>query len=95
VSAQLLDSQPVVLTQARPVYPLAMRIAGVAGSVVVDFIVDTQGIVQNAFVFSTTRSEFNQPSLTAVNQWTFKAGRRAGRAVNTHMQVPIVYTLDG
>ena len=44
-----LDQQPVARFQARPQYPFEMRRAGIAGEVVVDFIVDNNGDVQNAF----------------------------------------------
>jgi len=30
----------------------------------------------------------------AVSKWKFKAGRKSGKNVPTHMQVPIVFTLN-
>ena len=44
-----LDQQPVARFQARPQYPFEMRRAGISGEVLVDFIVDTNGDVRNAF----------------------------------------------
>lgn len=95
VTTTLLDAIPTPLKLVNPTYPYLMRLLGYSGEVLVDFVVDTDGRVQNAFAQSWTRIEFVAPSVDAVSQWTFKPGRRSGRRVNTHMQVPIVYQLSG
>lgn len=89
-----LDQQPVARFQARPQYPFEMRRAGIAGEVVVDFIVDNNGDVQNAFSMRSSQREFENAAVQAVSKWKFKPGRKGGRNVNTHMQVPIVFTLN-
>jgi TonB family protein len=86
---------PAVLTQARPVYPFDLRAAGIVGEALIDFIVDVDGRVVNAFVLRATDARFGESALAAVRQWIFRPGRNAaGRAVPTLMQVPIVYTLN-
>jgi RNA polymerase sigma factor (sigma-70 family) len=118
-----LDQQPVPKFQARPQYPIELRRAGVMGSVVVDFVVDANGDVQNAtvakpqvvpgesvilspFTVGATGERgavvpsdaaqrlFEVAAIEAVSQWKFGAGRKAGRTVNTHMLVPIAFTLN-
>jgi protein TonB len=89
-----LDQQPVPRVRIQPQYPFEMRRAGVTGEVVVDFIVDANGDVQNAYAIKSSQREFEQPAVQAVAKWKFKAGRKGGRNVNTHMQVPIVFTLN-
>lgn len=89
-----LDQIPVAQFQARPQYPFEMRRAGINGEVVVDFIVDTAGTVQNAYAIRSTQREFEAAAVQAVSKWKFKPGRKGGRAVNTHMQVPIVFSLN-
>ena len=88
-----LDVYPKVLSQVRPVYPPDLHAQGVGGEVLVDFIVDTTGAVQNAFAARSSNPEFIMSALDSVNQWKFSPGKVAGKNVNTHMQVPIVYTL--
>ena len=90
----MLDQTPVPKFQARPQYPFEMRRAGIAGEVVVDFIVDTAGDVQNAYALRSTQREFEAAAVQAVSKWKFKPGRKGGRDVPTHMQVPIVFTLN-
>ncbi len=90
----MLDQIPVPRFQARPQYPFEMRRAGIAGEVVVDFIVDTSGDVQNAYAIRSSQREFEASAIQAVSKWKFKPGRKGGRDVPTHMQVPIVFTLN-
>lgn len=89
-----LDQAPVPKFRARPQYPFEMRRAGITGEVIVEFIVDTQGNARNAFAVRSTQREFEQAAVQAVNKWKFRPGRKNGRAVNTRMQVPIVFTLN-
>ena len=119
-----LDQTPRPKYQARPQYPFELRRAGVTGQVVVDFIVDKDGNVQNAqaaksslanktgevvkLVPFTVATEgggsaagtvadatklFETAAVDAVSKWKFAAGKKGGRDVNTHMQVPIVFTI--
>ena len=90
----MLDQIPQARFQAKPQYPFEMRRAGIAGEVVVDFIVDTAGDVQNAYALRSSQREFEAAAVQAVSKWKFKPGRKAGRDVPTHMQVPIVFTLN-
>jgi len=90
----MLDQQPVPKLQARPQYPFEMRRAGIAGEVTVDFIVDPTGNVQNAYALKSSQHEFEAEAVKAVSKWKFKPGRKAGRDVPVHMQVPIVFTLN-
>jgi TonB family protein len=88
-----LDQVPRAKFQARPQYPFEMRRAGIEGSVIVDFIIDTAGNVQNAFAAKSSQREFEAAAIQAVSQWQFDPGRKGSGDVNTHMQVPIVFTL--
>jgi len=89
-----LDQAPQPRFQARPQYPFEMRRAGISGEVVVDFLVDTNGDVQNAYAVRSSQREFEAAAVQAVSKWKFKPGRKGGRNVITHMQVPIVFTLS-
>lgn len=88
-----LDQIPSAKFQPSPQYPFEMRRAGVTGEVVVDFIVTDQGDVRNAYAARSTAREFEAAAVQAVSKWKFRPGKRGGRAVNTHMQVPVGFTL--
>lgn len=89
-----LDQQPVAQVRTPPPYPSEMRRLGVSGEVVVDFIVDASGNVRNAHAVRSTQREFEPAAEQGVSRWKFKPGRKGGHAVNTHMQVPIVFSLN-
>jgi protein TonB len=89
-----LDQIPVARIQQQPIYPYEMRRAGITGEVNVGFIVDANGDVRDAYVMNSTHREFEVPAVQAVSKWKFRPGRRGGRAVNTRMSVPIVFSFN-
>ena len=89
-----LDQVPQPRYQAQPQYPFEMRRAGITGEVVVGFIVDSQGKAIEVYAVRSTQREFEAAAIQAVGKWTFRPGRKGGRAVNTRMQVPIVFSLN-
>jgi len=93
-SLDQLDQPPDVKYQAKPVYPFEMSRAGITGEVVVQFIVDVNGDVREAFALKSTQREFEASAVQAVSKWKFRAGKKGGKAVNTRMQVPIVFNLS-
>jgi protein TonB len=88
-----LDQQPQARAKVPPQYPFEMRRAGITGEVLVEFIVDSNGDVRNAFAVKSTQREFETAAVQAVSKWKFKPGKKGGRAVNTRMQQPISFSL--
>lgn len=89
-----LDQIPVARVQPPPIYPYEMRRAGITGEVNVGFIVDSDGNVRDAYPISSSHREFEVPAVQAVSKWKFRPGRRGGKAVNTRMSVPIVFSFN-
>jgi RNA polymerase sigma factor (sigma-70 family) len=87
-----LDVQPVPIDQVLPKYPPAYQKSGQSGEVLVDFVVGTDGSVINASAISSSDKAFEPSAVEAVSQWLYQPGQKDGNVVNTHMQVPIVYT---
>jgi protein TonB len=88
-----LDQIPIAKYRARPAYPAEMHRQGLAGEVLVDFIVDTDGRVRNARSIKSSRREFEESAVAAVGKWRFIPGRKNSHAVLAHMQVPILFTI--
>jgi TonB family protein len=87
------DALPRVTFQGRPTYPFELRRASITGTVIVDFYVKTDGRVANAVATRATDVRFATAAVNAVSTWLFIPGRREGKLVATHMQVPIIFTL--
>jgi protein TonB len=89
-----LDRAPRAKVQRPPDYPYAMKQSGTGGSVVVEFEVDTVGVVLRAEAISFTHREFVEPALRAVRQWRFDPGRRHDQAVRFRLVVPIEFGIE-
>jgi len=87
-----LDRRPAAQRLIRPRWPVDPRLTAQSAEVMVDFVVGSDGQVYNAVVANSTDKAFENSALEAVSQWVFSPGQVSGQAVNTHMQVPIVYT---
>jgi protein TonB len=95
IEISALSEKPIAKYQAKPVYPNEAKKAGLEGEVDVGFIVDPDGNVRNATALRSTSREFEDSAVQAVGRWTFKPGKKDGKAVFTRMQVPVVFSLKG
>lgn len=89
-----LDTRPMPKLQSHPEYPFEMRRAGISGEVLVDFLIDKNGDVLVARAVHSSQREFEASAVQAVKKWKFRPGFKNGHPVFTHMQVPIVFSLD-
>jgi RNA polymerase sigma factor (sigma-70 family) len=89
-----LDHMPQRTLGGAPAYPYAMRQAKVAGSVVVEFVIDSQGNVANPKIVRSSAPDFEAPTLAALAQWKFAPGAKGGRAVNTRVTQMFQYQPD-
>jgi periplasmic protein TonB len=83
---------PQARYQAKPQYPFEMRRAGISGEVVVQLIVDKEGIPRRVHAVRSSRKDFEAAAVAAVEKWRFKPGTADGLPVDTPMAVPIVFT---
>jgi len=90
-SAGDLDQGPQPVLQTPPTYPQELQKQKKEGRVIVTFVVDAKGRVQQPKVSQSTHPAFNRPAITAIKQWKFKPGVRDGTAVAAKMKVPIKF----
>lgn len=83
--------EPVYRTQ--PGYPYELRMYAREGEAMIDFIVDPNGVPQNVHAVKSTHPLFARAGESAVERWRFAPGWKVGKAVSTHLQVPIVFQL--
>lgn len=89
-----LDKKPQVLVQSAPSYPFELKHQGITGEVVLRFIVDRHGVVHDPALVAASHPRFADPALAAILRWKFKPGQKAGRAVNTRMEITMRFKLD-
>jgi protein TonB len=84
-----IDQKPRAVFQSPPVFPSEMRGKKVEGIVMVLFIVDAAGKVNNPRVEKSSHPAFEKPAIDAVKRWKFEPGLKGGQRVPCKMRVPI------
>ncbi len=81
---------------ARPAYPLAARLRGYEGMVLLSVDVSADGRVDDLTVKRSSGYEvLDRSALDAVRTWTFEPARRMGRAVRMRVDIPVKFVLRG
>ncbi len=76
-------------------YPEAARAEGVEGTVIVVFVINTDGSVQDVEILRGVGSGLDEEALRVVqNSPEWKAGEQRGRKVRTRMRLPIRFKLS-
>jgi len=86
---------PRAISTTAPIYPESMLWNRMRGEVLLDVVINTEGSVTKAKVVRSVNPAFDEPALKAVQSWRFTPGRRFGRLVDTHIQVPMTFQVDG
>jgi len=85
---------PVKLVNVRPIYPAAMRDAGLEGIVPMDALIAADGSVASVRVLSAqVHPEFARAAEDAVRQWRFSQTLLNGAAVEVRMTVSVRFGL--
>lgn len=90
-----LDRIPEPIFQPAPIFPRHLRSEVSIAEVLVEFIVDAQGKVAWAKIVSASHSGFEDAAILGVSRWQFRAGMKNGKRVNTRMQVPLRFRVNG
>lgn len=75
-------------------YPEMARKAGIEGRVIVQFIVNEQGEVENPKVIRGIGGGCDEEALRAVQNVKFKPGRQRGKPVRVQYSLPVIFKLQ-
>ena len=75
-------------------YPEIARKAGVEGRVIVQFVVDENGSVQDPQVVRGIGAGCDEEAVRAVRQAKFNPGMQRGKPVKVKMSLPITFRLN-
>ncbi len=80
---------------ADPVFPPALRSAGIAGRVTLQFVVGTDGRVEgnSVRVMSSTNKAFEEPAVAAIKRARFKPAKMRGNPVRQLVQQAIAFDI--
>lgn len=88
-----LDQRPEARFQPQPKFPLALKRAGITGSVIVQFIVDTNGDVRDAVAVRSSHREFESPAIETIMKSKFRPGKKGNAVVNSRLEQEVEFSL--
>lgn len=93
--AALTEEPPALLSAPPPVYPPALRDAGIEGAVMVRLVVDTLGRPEPGTlrVRHSDHPGFLAPAIRSLRLARFRPARMSGRAVRVLVEVPVRFRL--
>lgn len=89
-----VEKQPVPIQSPAPVYPETARRTGLEGTAWVKLWIDVRGNAHQAVVIKSDNDIFNQPSIDAAMQWTFKPAMLHDKPVAVWVTIPFKYKLS-
>ena len=91
-----VDEPAAVLRQPAPRYPRALSVAGVAGRVLLDFVIDTTGHVEPASIriLSSSHPAFEASARETLERSLFRPARHAGRTIRQRALQAIAFRLE-
>ncbi len=91
-----VDERPERLSGPLPRYPEMLRQAGIEGSVMLEFVIDTSGRVEAALikVLQSTNRAFEGPAKDVIRRSLYRPGRVRGQAVRVLVTQQIGFTIQ-
>lgn len=84
-----MESPPLPVSKAQPVYPPSLLKKGIGGKVLVACVVDDSGqVVSTSIKMSSGQPDLDKAAVNAVGKWKFKPGLKAGKPMKTTCIVP-------
>jgi len=85
---------PKPITRGAPVYPYYLRRAGIPGEVRVDFVINVEGRVTEAFAVKSDHPDFEEAALAAIRSWRFLPAEKDGRPVAFSVSQLLQFSTD-
>ena len=87
--------EAILSTCIPPRYPAMLQQAGIQGTVLAEFIIDTLGRVERSSfrIVQSSHPLFDQSAREAIMSCRYKAGRISGRAVRVRVQQPVNFNI--
>jgi len=84
--------KPKLLSRPTPVYTAEARVAGIAGKVRVEIVVDDRGQVTHVRLIEGLGHGLDESAMAAARAMTFEAAQRCGRAVSATFKVGFTFS---
>lgn len=89
-----VDQKPVVMRSFQPQYPPLAKQKNIEGTVILRFVVNKEGFVQDPEVYKAEpEGVFEEAALTAISRYRFRPAIKDGEAVDCIVRLPISFDL--
>ena len=84
-----------IVTSATPLYPDMLRLAGVEGSVLIEFAIDTTGriLIPTVEVLQSTHDQFTRAVMEALPRFRFRPAESGGHPILSFAQMPFEFRI--
>jgi len=87
-------TEPKVVHKADPKYPKEALKEGASGDVILDAVIDANGVVGEVSVIETPHTSLSEAAVEALRQWRFEpAQSKSGEAIDVCFSVTITFRL--
>ena len=86
-------SAPKLVTDLKPSYPADAVRRRVSGTVLLQCVVDRDGVPTNVEVVRPLDEDLDQAGLEALRRWRFEPGRKDGKTVLVQIQVEMAFSI--
>jgi TonB family protein len=86
---------PKELYTPAPAYPNGTATAGMAGMVVVDYVIDKTGTPINPVIVSSNNPAFEESAVQAILKWRYKPATSDGQPVESNMEQTLEFERSG
>lgn len=90
----MVDQAPRLIGRLRPMYPIEARRNGIEGRVILQFVVNENGRVQDVNVLMSPGSLLSDAAIDALQAARFKPGRINGNPVKVSMSKTLAFNLN-
>lgn len=94
VDDYLISKMPKVLNEVRVPYPAEARKQGIAGAVIVDLLIDGEGVVREAQLVKGLSAELDNLAIEALKKFKFQPAFVGDKAVPVKIRYSYRFTLE-
>jgi protein TonB len=85
------EKLPRLISSVPPSYPTVPYLANLKARVMVSFVVAPDGTVEEARVYESSDSRFDQPALEAIRRWKFIPAVKNGEVTKEVVTIPLQF----
>jgi TonB family protein len=84
--------QPRIIKEVKPTYPEAALVAGIAGTVELECVVNADGSIGEIKVVKPLEPSLDEAAIAALKQWRFAPGTKDGKPVDVQVTIEMSFT---